>query len=365
MRRRYLDNIRWAVVVLVVLYHVLYMFNAVGVPGGVGSFADVQYQDAALYFIYPWFMVLLFAVAGMSARYALERKAIREFIRARTVKLLVPSTLGLLVFQWLVGFLNVKIGGGMAYMEEIPGLVRYLIFAVSGIGPLWFAQTLWLFSLALAVVRRLDRDDKLYRLCGRVPPSLLPLLFLVVWGAAQVGNVPVLTFYRFGIYGAAFLIGYFLLSHDAMQEHLCRLRLPLLAAGVAAGVACTVYYFGQDYTSDACLRSLLTNFFAWTATLAVLGCGKAWFDRENALTGYMATSSFGLYVLHYLPVLLSAWALKNFTGLPAAAVYPLCAAAGLLGGLGLWELFRRVPVLRLAVLGVGASGKGAARTAGG
>lgn len=41
--------------------------------GGVGSFREIQYQDGLLYFVYPWFMVLLFLIAGVSARYALEK----------------------------------------------------------------------------------------------------------------------------------------------------------------------------------------------------------------------------------------------------------------------------------------------------
>ena len=37
MRKYYLDNIRWVTVVLVVIYHVLYMFNGEGILGGVGK----------------------------------------------------------------------------------------------------------------------------------------------------------------------------------------------------------------------------------------------------------------------------------------------------------------------------------------
>ncbi len=66
MRKFYLDNIRWVTVLLVMVYHIFYMFNAAGVVGGVGSFRKVQYQDGLLYFVYPWFMVLLFLIAGIS-----------------------------------------------------------------------------------------------------------------------------------------------------------------------------------------------------------------------------------------------------------------------------------------------------------
>ena len=37
-RKTYLNNIRWATVVLVLIYHVFYYFNAQGVFGGVGPF---------------------------------------------------------------------------------------------------------------------------------------------------------------------------------------------------------------------------------------------------------------------------------------------------------------------------------------
>ncbi len=114
MRRPYLDNLRWATVALVVVYHAFYMFNACGVPAGVGPFAPVQYQDALLPFVYPWFMVLLFVIAGMCARYSLEKRSAGEFVRSRTLKLLVPSTVGLFVWQWVTGYFNVYLGGGLA-----------------------------------------------------------------------------------------------------------------------------------------------------------------------------------------------------------------------------------------------------------
>ncbi len=351
MRRRDLDNLRWAVVALVVVYHVFYLFNGVGVAGGVGSFSAVQVQDALLYLVYPWFMVLLFAVAGMSARYALEGQTVQTFIQRRTVKLLVPSTLGLLAFQWTVGLLNVRVGGGSAYLAEVPVPARYLIYVVSGIGPLWFAQMLWVFSLALALIRKVDGEDRIFRLCGRARPAILAPLFLLLWGGAQVGNVPVLVCYRFGVYGTAFLLGYFLLSQEHMRERLAGLHLPLLAGALVTGAAYTAYYFGQDYTSDACLKSLFTNFYAWIATLAALGCFKARFSGVSRFSAYMSRASYGVYVLHYLFALAACWVIRR-TALPAPAAYPLAVAAAFAGSLGCWEVFRRVPVVRFAVLGI-------------
>ena len=103
MRRHYLDNIRWITIICVVIYHVIYMFNGEATAGVIGPFKDVQYQDAIQYILYPWMMILLFIVAGMCSRYYLENHSIKEFIKLRTTKLLVPSTIGLFVFGWIAG----------------------------------------------------------------------------------------------------------------------------------------------------------------------------------------------------------------------------------------------------------------------
>ena len=45
MRKTYIDNIRFITVVLVVIYHVIYIFNGITVHGIIGAFAK-SYQQA-------------------------------------------------------------------------------------------------------------------------------------------------------------------------------------------------------------------------------------------------------------------------------------------------------------------------------
>ncbi len=350
-----MDNLRAGTVALVFVYHVLYLFNASGVLGGVGSFDEVQYQDAILYFVYPWFMLLLFALAGMAARYSLEKRSHRQFLSSRTQKLLVPSTLGLFVFQWMVGYLNMKNGGGLeqlsvALPQGIRGLVLYLVAVLSGTGPLWFAQLLWVYCLLLVLLRKLDKGDRLYAFCGRAGMGTTLAAGLLVWGGAQLLNAPLITVYRFGIYFVAFLLGYYLLSQGKVQRELKRLRWPLLAAALAMGAGFVALHWGRNFTGDDILESFYTNAYAWVGALAAVACGQAWLDRETGFSKWLVGKSWGIYVCHYLPLLAAAiW--LNGTGLPAAAVYLLTALLGGVGTLALYELLRRIPVVRWSVLG--------------
>ena len=77
-------------------------------------------------------------------------------------------------------------------------------------------------------------------------PIWLILLFCVVnYLAAQVLNTPMITVYRFGIYGFCFLMGYFVFSHDEIVDRLCSLRIILAVVAVGLGISYTILYFGE------------------------------------------------------------------------------------------------------------------------
>ena len=349
MRRNYLDNIRWITVILVLVYHVFYLFNGVGVLGGIGAFSAVQYQDTFLYFVYPWFMVFLFVIAGMSTRYALKIRTNRQFLKERTRKLLVPSTLGLAAFQWIVGGFYMRINGGM---EAIPVFLRYPIMALSGTGPLWFIQMLWLFSIVLLLIQIIDKKDRLYRLCEKCNTLMLLLLFLPIWGASQILNAPVITTYRFGIYFIAFLFGYFIISQDSVIERIEKIHIPMLFAAIIIGTLYTWYFFGTNYSEAACLKHIFTSLYLWIAVLAILGCGKAWLDKTSAFAGYMTKASFGIYIVHYSVTLLTCYLLKTYLTLPIPILYLAAIVTVLLLSPVLYEIIRHIPCLRFLVLGV-------------
>ena len=352
MRKTYLDNVRWITVVLVVIYHVIYMYNGVTRYGVIGPFRDFQPQDTFLYLVYPWFMLLLFVVSGMAARFELERKNSKDFFRARTRKLLVPSTIGLVVFQWILGYYNMQISGAFEQMGVLPKPVLFLIMAVSGIGPLWYIQMLWFLILVLLLVRKIEKD-RLYRLGEKTNCIVLFLFVFLIYGAAQVLNTPVIVVYRFGIYGTGFFIGYFVMSHDCVMERLEEHWILFTAAGFIAGLVFTKLYWGQSYPDHEVLDTFCCNAFAWMGTLGVVAFMKKWENFENCFSRWMSKQSWGLYIFHYLPIAATAYYLKKYLpDLAPLAVYLLTATAGFAGALVLYEIISRIPVLRWCVLGI-------------
>ena len=364
MRKHWIDNLRWVTVLSVLFYHVIYFFNNKGVFGGIGGFGEYpewhQYQDVVMYILYPFFMPLLFILAGISSRYALQKQSAGEWFKARTRKLLVPGTIGLFVFHWMVGYFNTVVAKQGNIFDSIPPVAQYFVMAISGTGPLWFIQVLWLLCIVLLIVRALDRKDRFWNWCGKANIVWIVLLGVLFWlGEQTLVKNPrpesldgLLNLYKPVFYLVPFLLGYFVFSHDEVQEKVKAAWIPLMVCAVVAGGILIGTTFGQDNTSPQYLGSPLNCIYGWLACLALMGWFNAKFDRTGKFAGYMTRSSFGLYIVHYLPVAAFGYMMKTYTQLPPLAMYLILMVAVFTLSPVIYEIIRRIPFVRWCVLGI-------------
>ena len=375
MRKHWIDNLRWVTVLLVLLYHVIYFYNNKGVFGGVGGFGDgPQYQDVLMYVLYPWFMPLLFLLAGISARYSLERHSAREWFKSRTRKLLVPATIGLFVFQWMTGYFNTLV----ARQTELASLTQpalYFLWVISGTGPLWFIQDLWLFSLLLLLIRKITNSAKpcksnsiqsdisASRKCSifNSPFSIIwiVLLGILFWlGEQTLIRNPrpesadgLYNLYKPLFYLIPFLMGYFIFSRNEVQETVKKFWIPLMASAVASGIALIVTTWGENNTTPEYLGSPLNCLYGWLMCLAMMGWFKAKFDCTGKFAGYMTKSSFGLYIVHYLVIASLGYMMYRHTSLPPFEMYLILTVAVFTISPLLYEGLHRIPFVRWCVFG--------------
>lgn len=365
MRKHWIDNLRWVTVLLVLFYHVIYFYNNKGVFGGIGGFGDgPQYQDVVMYILYPWFMPLLFLLAGISARYALDKQSVKAWFSSRTRKLLVPATLGLLVFHWMTGWFSTHLTG-TDVLAAVPQPVKYFLWVFSGVGPLWFIQDLWLFSLLLLLIRKITCCKKSCGSCslfasrGWLLVICLILLGILFWLGEQTlilnprPETPdgLLNLYKPVFYLIPFLLGYYLFSRDAVQESLGKYWIALMAAALISGGLLIYTTFGQDCTAPQYLQSPLNNLYGWLMCLAMMGWFKACFDRTGRFATYMTGSSFGLYIVHYIVVASLGSILFRHTQLPPVAMYCILTIAVFTLSPLLYELLRRIPFVRWCLFG--------------
>ena len=359
VRKNYLDNIRWITVVIVVLYHVIYMYNAEGVSGGIGQITKLSTQpyDIFQYLVYPWFMPVLFIVAGISSRLYLEKHTNKEFIKSRTTKLLVPSTLGLFVFQFIQGYVSMNLGDGVAALAAagVPKFVIYFIMVATGSGVLWFVHLLWIYSVVLVLIRKIEKG-KLLEVGSKAQMWLIVLLFFPIWGAAQILNAPIVSVYRFAFYFVFFMLGYYVFSNEEVMDKLKKYAVVFIVIGVALSISFAVINFiirgGSNFADKPVNRGPLFAACAYFGSLAMLSGMARFGDFSNDFTKWMSSHSFGLYVFHYLGISTVALVFAKNALLPAPLCYLLSLIAGFLFGYGLYAIISRIPFFRWAILGI-------------
>ena len=359
-RYYFIDNLRWVTVVLVLIYHVFYNYNAQGVFGGVGGFCESQWWDIVGTVLYPWFMTLMFLLAGASSRYALQHRTVKEFRRERTRKLLVPSTLGLLVFGWVLGFVNMKASGG-AMPEGLPLVAKFFIGVISGTGALWFIQDLYIFSLLLLIVRKVLDADRVEAWLNRLSVTGINFtlfgffLLLGVMAQTQVDEVGsfdgLINLYRPIYYFGVFLVGYYIFSSERIHDFLATRCVIFGILAVAWCIYFCVRFYGGDYSSPLALQSFACNIYCWSMVLALFGFFKRRYNCTTSFSRYMTRSSFGLYIVH-MTVCTSVCLLLKGTALPLWLIYSLALIATFAGSLVLWEVLRRIPFVRWCMFGI-------------
>lgn len=353
MRKVYLDNIKWIVIVLVVLYHIQSMYSELALPTSFGPIFDCsKYLDVYTTMVTPWLMFTMFLVSGMSAKYYFNKHSNKEFIKSKFIKLFVPSVFGVLIFGWIHGFFTSQFGGVYDTMMSSPGVslpIIYMTLTVGGIGQLWFLQLLWIFSMLL-VLLRLIKIDKLNKYTQKTPIAVIILLVFLVWASGTVLN---LGSYRITFYLVAYLIGYFILSNDNIIDKMKKYWYVFLITFIAA----TSYFIFSAYVGptpdDDFFKTLAFCAYAYFSSLTFIVFMAKWGDFSNKFSVYMTKKSWGIYLFHYILVKACGLTLYKYApNLPIVITLLIDIVVSFGGAILLYEIISRIPVLRFLLCGI-------------
>ncbi len=165
-RNYYLDYLRIISIVLLFPVHTFMVWNDYGqkfyVWGG-----DNRVLSSLIILINPWFMPILFVIAGMCARYSLEDRTTKQFIAERLKKLFVPFVSGIVLivpFQTLFArkyYYNYKgsiLDNIIYFFTHFTDLTGY--DGAFTPGQLWFILFLFIISLIGVLIAKVLPYDK-------------------------------------------------------------------------------------------------------------------------------------------------------------------------------------------------------------
>jgi len=365
-RRNDLDWLRVLVILVVFIFHCGRFFDT----DGWHVKNPVRYQSVMVWtvFLVCWMMPLIFVISGASTFYALSSRNTARFVKDRSLRLLVPLSVGIfthIAFQVYLerrGFAAFK----GSFLEFYPRYFKGFYgsggnFAWMGLH-LWYLEALFVSSMAfLPLFLWLISQSggtwlnaalgRLVRACGAIYLLAIPQMLLIAllnpqtfWGQRGFGGWPLI------IYLFYFLYGFIIVARPEMEEQIQNLRrFSLTSAIVLFLVLLVAWKTGGDPQYGRLRYSLLMPCFAlssWCFILAILGFGHRWLGFTNSFVQYSNEAVLPFYILHQT-VILSLGYLVVQWAIPDPLKFAAIAFSSFLIIVSVYEfLIRRNNVLR-------------------
>ena len=368
----YLDHLRAALVILVVVLHAAVTYSGLG-----GWYykepAELLYPEFLGFawlesHLQAFFMGLLFLIAGFFVPEAFDRKGASRFLRDRWFRLGWPSLFYVFVIHPLVTFLLQPIyrGDGQrpSFGEHYGHFLDQWRF-LSCSGPLWFAIALFLFSAAYAGIRVTRGQRSLPSNKAPLPGHGIVVLYILVLGlitalvrVVQPVGTDILNMQLcfFSQYIALFWVGIQARRKDWIARLSTRFGLQWLGVGFVAGTPLwlAVLFGSKDnldllkggWTWQSFGFALWDVLFGTAACLGLLVLFRDRLHRRYAWSDFLIRNAFSVYVFH-TPVLIGiTLALRSFHALPSVK-FVVASTLAVIATYGLSEwAFRRIPGLR-------------------
>jgi glucans biosynthesis protein C len=355
LRLHFIDNLRWICILMLFPFHAAFVFC----QGWYGYYVFSDEPSTVAYLftvsVEPWIMPLLFCVAGMSTKFALQKRSPQRYLKERVTKLFVPFLAGLVLICPIIAYYALKFHTG--YTGSFTGAFVHFFSSVytlqhpngmSGdfsVDHLWFILFLFIISVvALGVILLGQRQVRLHLNFGKAGLPVLVLLFIPVWLLNFIGIF--VTGYSLLSYFAMFLIGYYLFATDAVQARVEKYWAVLLAAWIVLTLGVMVTYgMVLGHYEVFWGYSALFVLTGWTGVLALMGAGRHLVNSTSTFTAYMGAASYPVYIIHQAILVAIAY-YGVMLRVPPALQFLAIVIFSFLLTFACYEILRRIPGVR-------------------
>lgn len=347
MRKHDIDNLRWMILLVLIPYHTAMAWNTWGEPNYI-FFEGNPWISSIIVFFNPYFMPLLFSLAGMSTRYALQKRSGKEYLIERARRLMIPFLFGTLALMPVMSYLGDKFnysyaGGFMEHYAVFFTKYTDLTGADGGfsVGQFWFLLYLFLSSvLGMGII-------VLMKHVQFKPKESIPFWLVLVLGLPLPFMSELLSIggKSFAEYTYLFLLGYYVLADESIRDKMERSRWLLLGIGMPAAIL-NVYLFLWSDAEYKLLNTIAKYVAEWFMILALIGLAKKYLNFTGIVSTYMSRRSFLFFTYHFIWVVFFQYVLYNVIGNETVALFAGSVILSYFATFVCCEISIRIPVLR-------------------
>ena len=353
-RLHYLDHLRAALTALVVLHHVAIAYSNIPAWYYIDPADDASstLMDVFVVINQAFFMGLFFLVSGFFTPGSHDRRGGRGFLAGRLIRLGVPLLLYLLLVRPVVYlWIYLTASAGTPYW-------RFYLETLEP-GPMWFVETLLVFVLVYALLRRVRPVRAAAGPSAPLPGPLAAAGFTALLAAAaylwRIAVPSGTTWEATGLPTPAFLPQYVLMfAAGAVAYRKGWLDTVPRWAGwggaAAALLMAPAYVLLLDAAGETAapgswptlVLAAVESVLAVGAVLALLALFRRRFNRRSAFGTFLSDHAFAVFFLHPLALVGLGWAFSGWDA-PAAAKFAVVAVLALPLCWGAAYLLRSLP----------------------
>ena len=365
-RLLYIDNIRWIMIVLVIIIHANVIYGPVGQFFGYEDRANSSDGSDIVFvlisvFIQAFFMGLLFLIAGYFVPNSLARKGEKRYIWDRFKRLGIPSLIFIVFLAPLIDY-PLHLEDEMSFVEfateYYPNPVNW------DSGPMWFAIALLIFSIVWTFTPSTWTFE---RFKGPLNRTRVAILIAVVALGTFLVRIPFpigtdvwnMQLCFFTQYAAMFVVGVIAYRNNWLATltkkdgkfwllvaiaSVFLILFPIMIAGGALDEDLDPYNGGLNW--QAAGLALWEQVFGISISLWLLVWFRERHNNQGRLTKKISDNAFAIYVFHP-PIVIAIAVLLADYDVPNILKFPVLAISAFLITLCLTEfVLRRIPGLK-------------------
>ncbi len=343
MRKHYLDNLKTIMILLLFPIHTFMIWNDYGTKFYIWREGN-RLLSSLIIIVNPWIMALLFVIAGMCAKYSLQKRGTKDFVKERVFKLLIPFIGGILLLIPIQTLYARKFFYG--YNGSILNHYKYFFANFTDLsgndgcftpGHLWFILFLFVISLLALLIIKYASYEKISNKLKKANIFGIFLLFIPVWIMSYIGAFGV---YSFGRYFILYLLGFYIFTNESIINKIMKNKKLILIIFCLFQSLLVILYYNFSYYGD-----LLVNLVGWLGILSCLIIGKSYLNKENRITNYFKKSSFAIYILHLPILVIIAYYTLMITNDTTLQIFIIIFGSFIVTIL-FYELISRIPILK-------------------
>ncbi len=388
-RLAFLDNLRYLMVLLVLVYHSVAAYATVA-PHWVYHDTTTIAADMVRELFDVFMMPVLFFVAGYFGLVSLEKKGVWAFLVDKVRRLLVPWALAVLVILPLLLYSKADRlarpfwSYWLTYLSSFETRLRFsqAPLGLTTQAVYWFISLLFAFFIVLAFAYALTRRWRTRPSAARpsAPSTGSVLQALLLFGllssiayAIVLLLVPDSSWFTLGMalefqvtrlvpYAGCFAVGVYARSQGWFADGKPIGSL-VVWAPVSLALAATYLLIGQPVFADTAgnaglARDLLVSYafvrsFLLLALLVLfLSLAARFWNRSSVIDRQLAASSYNIYLVHYFFVIVMQETLVEWTGSPVLAKIAVVFLVALATSYAVsrWVLARHARAFALVVM---------------